>query len=229
MPWLGYFFKIECSDSFVFLDDVQIELASQQAYVNRVKTYAGSRVDWLTCPISRSESGSKQIKEVVFNSHRHWRKKMKKTLYFGYKKSPYFEETYLFVERLLDFETENLAEYNIHHIMALCEWLGIHATFARSSELAVECAGRSSRLVEICRLLGANRYLSGKGGMKYHETEAFAELGIEIVELKFVHPTYPQSQGEFCPGLSIVDALFNCGKEATGEFLRTGKGRGAGG
>ena len=44
--------------------------------------------------------------------------------------------------------------------------------------------------------------------------------GIELVYQNFRPPVYPQLCGDFAPGLSIIDLLFNCGPDAR-QYLET--------
>ena len=49
----------------------------------------------------------------------------------------------------------------------------------------------------------------------YLETEQFERAGIEVIWQEFspANVVYPQAGGEFVPGLSFVDCLFNVGPE----------------
>jgi hypothetical protein len=67
----------------------------------------------------------------------------------------------------------------------------------------------------------ADRYLSGVGARAYFEPEPFAAAGIEVLWQNFKHPIYPQLYGEFIPGLSSIDLLFNCGIAKSREVLRS--------
>jgi hypothetical protein len=218
-PWLGYFYKIYRSNNFVFLDDVQIELASQQALVNRTKVKSSSGAIWITCPVSTKLSVSKIIRDVVFSPNNDWREKIKKTLYFNYKKAKYFDESYYLIEELLTQKTNQLAIYNINIIKSICVHIGIETQFYLSSELNIKSNERNERLIEICKTLKSSHYLSGKGGLKYHNPLTFAESNINIVDLNYKPTFYNQLYGEFAEGLSIVDVLFNCGKENTYKLL----------
>ena len=51
------------------------------------------------------------------------------------------------------------------------------------------------------------------------EEEIFKESGIELVVYDFKHPEYPQLWGDFLPGLSAIDLLFNCGPQSA-EILK---------
>jgi hypothetical protein len=69
-------------------------------------------------------------------------------------------------------------------------------------------------LVEMCRAVGADTYLSGQGGRDYVEPDALARAGIRHYFCRFSHPEYPQRFPPFIPNLSVADLLFNCGDHA---------------
>jgi hypothetical protein len=81
----------------------------------------------------------------------------------------------------------------------------------RASQLPGVTGRSTQRLVSICKSVGAERYLSGFGGQKYQEEEIFREENIELLVYDFTPPVYPQMWGEFIPGLSTLDLLFNAG------------------
>jgi hypothetical protein len=63
-------------------------------------------------------------------------------------------------------------------------------------------------------------YLSGDGADAYQLEEEFQRTGLELEKMGFKPPVYDQIHGEeFVPGLSIIDALFNIGAEATHTLL----------
>jgi hypothetical protein len=82
--------------------------------------------------------------------------------------------------------------------------------------------GKSNEmLVDILKKVRADRYLSGLGAKAYFEPEPFAAAGIEVVWQDFKQPIYPQLYGEFIPGMSSIDLLFNCGIAKSREVLRS--------
>jgi len=74
-------------------------------------------------------------------------------------------------------------------------------------------------LINICKEVDADIYLSGFGGAKYQEEELFEEAGIKLKYYEFKHPVYPQLWQGFVPNMSIIDMLFNCGSESMDFIL----------
>ena len=77
----------------------------------------------------------------------------------------------------------------------------------------------TGRLVDICKRMDADTYLSGAGGQNYLDLKQFDSAEIEVVFQEFDHPVYPQRFGAFEPNMSVVDLLFNCGDESL-EVIR---------
>ena len=81
----------------------------------------------------------------------------------------------------------------------------------------------TERIIEICKKLKADTYLSGSGGKAYLEEDRFMQEGIELKYQDFQHPTYAQNfsqdKSDFIPCMSIADLLFNAGLKSR-EILK---------
>lgn len=73
--------------------------------------------------------------------------------------------------------SESLWTTNYKLIVVLAKKLGITTTLLRDE--ATSLTG-TDRLVEICRLLGADTYLAGRSGAGYMEPEKFKQAGIKV-------------------------------------------------
>jgi len=206
MPWLGYFYKIATSDVFVILDTVDIVTGTAKAITNRTKIKSTTDTQWLTVPIQKSES--KRICDIAMVDN-NWRTKILKTVQCNYAKSPHFESFFPILERLIGFESANLAEYNTHLIKEICLILDIHTEIVMASKLNIETEDRNQRIIDICKTLNCDTYYSGKGGTKYHDINLFEKSNIAIKTTNFIHPIYQQQHGVFIEGLSVIDFLFN--------------------
>jgi hypothetical protein len=213
IPWIGYFYKMLKSDCFVFLDDVQY---IRRGFTARVKIKTPQGENWLTAPVKKKGRYHQSVSEVELETGDIWKKKILGTLQSSYGKAPHFKTYFPGLETILQNEHHRLAELNIELIKWLAQILKINTPMVKSSEMAGINGQSSERLVGICKAVGASRYLSGFGGQKYQEEEIFKENGIELAVYDFKHPEYPQLWGDFIPGLSAVDLLFNCGPQSAG-------------
>lgn len=201
-------------DVFVLLDDVQFKKNEWQNR-NRIKTATGWQ--WITVPVIHN-FGQKII-DVKINNRVNWRRKHMNALIANYSKAPYFKKYRDFFEETYQKEWEYLCDINIHFILFIAKELEIEVPIIRSSTLGVTST-RTQRLIDICKKVGADTYLSGIGGYYYLDFSLFEQKGIKLIFQDFKHPVYPQLYGEFIPNLSVVDALFNCGKDLRKFLMR---------
>lgn len=219
-PWLGFFNKIVRSDVFVILDNVQFPKTGGY-WANRVKLIVGGKGEWITMPINRSYSGTRNINEIEIDNSRNWSQKMLKSISVNYGKAKYFEEIYPIASSLLESPGTDLTQFNLKVIHEFCTMLKIDTShFRRGSDMNV--SGTSTDLlISIVTETGCNAYMCGGGASKYQEDEKFAQNNIELIYQNFKHPVYDQfNTKEFVAGLSILDTLMNCGAEKTSELIR---------
>jgi len=208
MPWLGYFYKIFQSDIFIFLDDVQLQKTGA-SYTNKVTINIKNKSHSLVIPIKRS-SGFWTIKETSFANNQ-WKKKIIGSLQANYAKAPYFKEHKEFVFGLINFESNNLSEYNIYFITEISKKLDLHTKFIKSSDMPTSLTS-TSRLIYLIQQVQGNIYISGSGGDNYQDKKLYEENNIELIYTEYPKFNYSQYlTPNFIEGLSIIDAIFNLG------------------
>jgi len=211
LPWLGYFDKIDRSDIFVFLDDVQFKKNEWQNR-NKIKTAKGWQ--WITVPVIHKFP--QEIRQVEINNNIDWERQHLNSLTINYNKAPYFGDYIDFFETAYGKEWNYLLDLNIYIIENLVKMLGIKTKLVMSSKLRLP-GKATEHLVNICKDLKADTYLSGEGACAYLETEKFRKQGIEVIFQDFKHPHYNQlycQEKGFIENLSIIDLLFNLGKDS---------------
>jgi len=224
-PWLGYFDKIRQADAFVFLDQVDYPKSgsSMQSWCNRVKLNISGTAKWVSCPVIR-ESGPQPIDTVLLNNTRPWRDELRTVLTINYKRAPNFPDAYAMIDRLLDFETEHLAAFNINAVTAITRLMGFTGALVRQSSLTLPNTSGTDRLISICQMVGADSYLTGGGAAGYQEDERFAAAGIHVTYQHFVPEPYGDPT-RFVAGLSVIDWLM-CADDARPGLARFGSDRG---
>ena len=221
LPWLGYFDKLARADAFVLLDDAQFPKKGG-TWINRVRMLVHGAPAWVTVPVDRSYHGVREIREMRIDESNPWRQKLVKTLHGSYAASPAFDQVFSGISDLIENPTDELAAYNLATIRQLARDLGLgHKELVLSSELRVKESG-TERLISLVKSVGGDAYLAGGGAAEYQQDDLFAQAGIDLVPQDFRHPRYPQPVEPAVEGLSIVDALMNCGFDGAADLLGIG-------
>jgi hypothetical protein len=216
-PWLGYFDKIARCDVFIVLDDVQYQKTGS-SWSNRVMLALAGEARWVTAPLRRPAHGTQRIDELEW-APQPWREKLLKSLETAYRRAPFHAEAMQLLEPLVRNPESRVAAYNVQAIQAIAAALGLDRRFLLASSFAVH-ATATERLIELVRRAGCDTYLCGGGAGGYQDDQLFAAAGLHLQYQAFAHPQYTQHAAkEFLPGLSVVDALMNCGIARTRNFL----------
>jgi len=219
-PWLGYFNKIARADLFLVMDNVQFPRTNRGTWLNRVRLLVNGQPAWVTMPVVRAYHGLRAVKEMHIDSAAPWRSKLLKTIEASYKRTPFFKDVFPVIQELIENETDSLADYNLSSIISLAKTMGLDASkLVLGSSLNAD-GNATDLLISMLKAVGGDAYLCGGGSGGYQEDEKFAQAGIELVYQNFEHPLYPQATSqEFVSGLSIIDALMNCGFKRTAEIV----------
>ena len=215
LPWLGFFKKMMNSELFVFLDDAQFRKKGWQNR-NRIRTKNGTAL--LSIPVHAHSYPN--INEITIDNNKNWSKRHKKSILYNYAGAPYFEEFKDFIELLFEKKFEYLIDLNTEIIKFIMNELEIKPRIVFSSELKISKKG-SDRVLDICKTVGADSYITGTVWAQSHlRTEEFKKSNIPVEFQKFQHPIYTQIHGKFIPEMSIIDLLFNEGRDGAKEILQ---------
>ena len=222
LPWMGYFDLIDQVDCFVILDSVQFEKQSWQQR-NRIKTPTG--LLWLTVPVAFRGKLGQQIREVEIRTADFVENHLR-AIELNYRRSPYFAPHFQNLSTILETNGKSgmgLADLNLSLMEWLCGLLGIESKMFRSSDLN-ESGKRCELLVNLCRRLNANSYLSplGSSGYLLEDLDRFSGNGIQVEFQNYQHPEYRQLFPPFCPYASVLDLILNEGERAK-EIVRSGR------
>ena len=210
LPWLPLLLKIEQSDLFIFLDNVDFQKNGLQ---NRNQIKSSQGLIWLTVPIYQ-KLGQKII-DVKIVSDKIWRKKHWQTIQVCYRKAPYFKFYKEALEAIYVYEWSSLCNLNIETMKMLMKFMDIKTPTIRSSQM--KATGQASDLIHnLCLEVGATQYISGIGGKEYLNPSTFYNSGIDLVYKSYSLPKeYPQlfNQSGFFNSLSVIDIILNCGQD----------------
>ena len=208
LPYAGFFHKLFNSDIFVIQDDIQ-----PSKDTNRNQIISSTGTTWLTIPLQKHEITT-PIMELKINNEIQWNKLHWKKIIAGYNKSPFFHLYKDYFEYIYTQKWEYVFDLNYELIKQISNWLGLKTKIIRESEISPK--GKSSeRLLNVCKILKADVYLSGIGGKQYLDETIFSENNIKVEYQNYFPITYKQIQSSnFIPNLSILDMLCNVGTDS---------------
>lgn len=212
LPWLGFFHKVFSADRVVFLDTVQFAKRYFQSR-NRVRSADGWR--WITVPV-KADRETKIEDVLIANEVSNWQRKWDSTIRSCYGKAKYFDDYYSLLSRFVNMKWKRLFALNVSLITLMSSMFKNSLSFTNvelASNLGVS-GSKGDLILDICKKMGADVYLSGPFGRDYLDEGKFKKEGIEIRYDDFVHPVYKQVYAGFELQMSTIDLLFNCGPES---------------
>lgn len=216
IPWKGYFDMIGSVDEFILYDDMQYTRRDWRNR-NQIKTPQG--VQWITVPTLVKGKYYQKIKDTEIDG-RNWAVDHWKSLSQNYRRASHFEEIAAWIEPLYLGETySHISQLNRRFIEAICSYLGYKTVITNSWDYTL-IDGKSDRLADLCLQAGGLEYISGPAAKEYLQESEFTSRGIKVTWFDYLgYPEYPQLWGEFQHGVTILDLLFNCGKDAP-QFMK---------
>jgi hypothetical protein len=216
IPWIGFFYKLLLSDTYIVFDDVQYPRGKDYANRNQIKTNNGKM--WLTASVL-DKKDLKPWNQVKINNNG-WKEKHLSNIKSFYKKSPYFEKYYPMIEKIYNEEYDLLIDFNLDLIVYFLICLDKNIKVELSSNIKTELTGLD-KIMYILKNQKATKYISGdgEGSKRYIDEQLFKDNNIELIWQNYKHPTYKQLYGKFIPYLSILDLLFNEGPNSKDIIL----------
>jgi len=207
LPWLGLFHKIALADIFCVFDIVQYQ---RKDFNNRNKIKTSSGDLWLTVPVKSSGRFDCLITDIEIVNNE-WNKKHLKSIELNYKKTPYFDQYYYDLKKILDTPYQYLVDLNFDILVYILNILNIDTKIVKASDYSF--VGTKSELVlDMCTQLNADIYIFGEQGKDYADVDAFKSKGVHPYFQSYNHPIYKQMKGEFEPFMSVIDLIFNQGR-----------------
>jgi hypothetical protein len=212
IPWKGYFDIINMVDEFVIYDDVQY---TRRDWRNRncIKTQNGLK--WLSIPVKVKGKYNQKIRETRIADN-NWASQHWKILKQNYKTAScfgiytdLFEKTYYQASKM-----EFLSEVNRLFINTVNSILGIETLITDTPNDLIE-GNKTEKIIAICNRADADIYLTGPSAKQYIDTKLFSDSHISLEWIDYNgYPAYPQQCSPFVHTVSIIDVIFNCGKNS---------------
>ena len=209
IPWKGYFDLLNSVDEFILYDEVQF---TKNDWRNRNKIKTPKGLEWISIPVGQDIR--RRIRDVELQDRR-WQEKHWKTLETNYRRASHFAEVASVFEPLyLQRSHSHLSALNREFIEVICRYLGISTKITNCWDYDL-IEGKTDRLAFLAAQAGANEYVSGPSAKNYIDERAFALRGVKLTWFDYAgYPEYPQLWGEFAHEVTILDLLFNCGRDA---------------
>ncbi|MDB4279406.1 WbqC family protein [Paraglaciecola sp.] len=211
LPWLGYFERIAKSDHHIVLDHVQFE---KNSMINRNKILTRNGALMLTLPVcSAGKFGDLAINKVSLHTSKKCLMKHWKSIYYSYKKAPFFTKYQEELYELYLLPWHNLNDLLKAQLRFFLKALGINTSISFSSEEDFQTQ-KSDLVLEICQYYQTVNYLSGSFGKNYLDNKSFYAANINMEFQDYQHPEYQQLESGFTSHLSVLDLLFNHGDDS---------------
>ena len=212
-PYLGYWQLLANVDKYVVYDDVTY---IKGGWINRNNFLINGQKNLLTMQLEKASSYT-LIKDIAIKDDF---VKFLKTIEMGYKKAPFFEDSFRLLKDICQCPEKKLGQFLFNSHIKICEYLGIDTELILSSsfEKHVELKGKD-KVISICKQLGADEYINAIGGQELYDKKEFAENGIRLNFLQANLREYRQLKNEFVAGLSIIDIMMFNSKEEIKEML----------
>ncbi|KKK76053.1 hypothetical protein LCGC14_2867570, partial [marine sediment metagenome] len=109
----------------------------------------------------------------------------------------------------------------INLINEICIYLDIKTDVYISSEIKKDNLLKGEeKIIEICKILGANHYINPIGGVELYSKKRFQEEEIKLSFLKIYNILYNQGESDFIPNLSIIDVLMWNSEDVVKKMLK---------
>jgi len=162
-PWLPYFKKIQDSDIFIFLGNVQF---ARRQYQNRF--FFGEK--WHTMSVNSGSQSDIIINKKYVNPEIDW---------FRIK-------TNLKSYSLSEFDSaisSNLYKTNTSIIRTIL--LSLHINTPIYDDAVAPSIDANERIIRLCKIHGADQYLTGPSGKRYLDLDLFSRNSIKVIDFNY--------------------------------------------
>ena len=132
----------------------------------------------------------------------------------------HFKEIYNEISQKILIKHSSLSELNISLIKTIMDYLKVNTKLTLSSDIRVE-GKKDIKMFNISQKLKVEKILINKLSKTYLDKNIFKKANIEVAVQNFDEKIYNQYNKDiildWLPKLSIIDILFNCGKNS--KFL----------
>ncbi len=202
-PYLGYFQLIAAVDLFIVYDNIEY---TKKGWINRNRIGRNGEPVTFSLPLKHAPDHLNVCERELAADFKPL--KLLNQIKGAYQRAPRFAQVFPLLERIIGFGETNLFRFLHHSIRATCEFLCIGTEIRISSGIAIDHAlKKQSKVLALCRAVGASTYVNASGGMALYRAEDFKDSGVDLRFLRSKPVEYAQLNAPFVPLLSIIDVL----------------------
>jgi hypothetical protein len=217
-PYIGYFQLIKAVDVFIVYDNIKY---TKKGWINRNRFLQNGRAAVFSLPLTKA-SDALDIRDRVL-SLSFERETLLRRLECAYQKTPYFNDVFPLINRIIRNTETNLFEYIFQSLQDLCRAMSITTRLVVSSDIDIDLSLKSEeRILALCQKVGASSYINPIGGQELYSKETFHAQGLKLSFLKSKSMSYSQLEREFLPWLSIIDVMMFNSSQTISGFLSDG-------
>ena len=180
VSWFAVFLKDE---NHIVLE--QYENFPKQTYRNRTNIYGANGRLSLIIPINHS--GERVMKEIKVSHRENWQKLHWKSIKTAYQSSPYFEFYEDRLQKIFEFESDSLIQFNLNALKIVLDILKTEKAYSLNNEYV-------------------------KIPLEENYREKFSAKKESEIEMEEYYQTFTDKMG-FMKDLSILDLICNKGPE----------------
>ena len=199
MPYIGYWQLIKEVDLYVIFDDVNY---IKKGWINRNNILVHDKRHLFTISL-QGASQNKLINEIAVSDDFI---KFKKTISMAYSKAPYYKQVSFLLDEICSFPKYNIAYFIKNSMMS--------SAIKKDNSLKGQ-----DKILDICKILRADKYVNAIGGRELYEKEQFTRQNIDLYFLEPKIEKYKQFTSDFVDCLSIIDVLMFNSVEETNYLL----------
>ena len=207
LPYLGYFQLMKSVDKFVIYDDIEY---TKKGWINRNRLLFGDKIEYITLPLEKGSDYASIDEREISNQWQKDKLKYERKIMQWYRNRANFQFG-LELYKNIAYATElNAFKFISGSVLLASRAIGVETEITQSSSIGDFSHHKgAAKVKEICKKLGAKKYVNAIGGLSLYDKADFENDNIELKFIKSNLAPYQQGQKNFVAGLSILDLIMS--------------------
>jgi hypothetical protein len=207
LPYLGYFQLMKSVDQFVIYDDIKF---TKKGWINRNRLLFNDRIEYITLPLERGSDYALINERRISNQWQKDRIKYERKINQWYHDRANFKFGLELYNDIADSAYLNAYEFINRSVLIASKAVGVKTKIIQSSSIGDFSRYKGpDKVKEICKELGAEKYINPIGGVSLYDKADFENSNIELKFLQSKLASYQQVRKNFVAGLSILDLIMS--------------------